>query len=169
MKHYFEHVERLKPRLETHEGLLYLERFRPVDDPDALLSHQLWRDEAAIQAWRRDATHRSSQAAGRRVHFDDYRIRVGQLLSDAPGAAHLPHDMDRFLVASYGENAPREEGRTYDSVTRPGYLLRLDEAPRASAAEDMAQAAFDAGAATVRLFLIERNYTMAERAEAPCD
>ena len=77
MPHYFEHVDRLRPLLAAHEGLLYLERFRPLDQPDAILSHQHWAGEEAIRAWRCDGTHRASQAAGRNVHFERYRIRVG--------------------------------------------------------------------------------------------
>jgi heme-degrading monooxygenase HmoA len=169
MKHYFEHVDRLKPRLAHHEGLAYLERFRPIDDPDALLSHQLWRDEAAIEAWRHDATHRSSQSAGRRVHFEDYRIQVGQLLAESPGEADVSDEMGRFLVASYGETVPRDGGRTYDSVTRPGYFVHLAEASRAASATELAVTALDGGAETVRLFRIARDYTMTDRAEAPRD
>jgi heme-degrading monooxygenase HmoA len=169
MTHYFEHVDRLKPRLARHEGLVYLERFRPIDDPDALLSHQLWRDEAAIEAWRHDATHRSSQSAGRRVHFEDYRIQVGHMLAELPREAQVPDETGRFLVASYGETVPGNGGRTYDSVTRPGYLVHLAETSEAAVATDLARTAFDGGAETVRLFRIARDYTMTDRAEAPRD
>lgn len=169
VNHYFEHVDRLKPVLARHDGLLYLERFRPIDDPDALLSHQLWRDETAIQAWRRDATHRASQSAGRRVHFDDYRIRVGQQLAERPGDAPMPEGPGRFLVARYGGTRARDAGRTYESVTRPGYLIHLAEAPRAKDAAALAEAALEDGAESVRLFRIARDYTMRDRAEAPRD
>ena len=85
MAHYFAHVDRLKPVLARHHGMVFLDRYRPLDDAEALLSHQLWADEAAIAAWRADPTHRASQAAGRRVHFEDYRIRVGPALDKPSG------------------------------------------------------------------------------------
>jgi len=156
--HYFEHVDRLKPVLAGHAGLLYLERFRPLDDAEALLSHQHWADEAALAAWRRDATHRVSQAAGRRVHFEDYRIRVGAAESAAAGPG-------RHVVTA--EAAHPLEGRGYESVTRPGRFLTLAEAETGEAAQAAARRARAAGADAVHVFAISRDYTLRDRAEAP--
>ncbi|HSF65655.1 MAG TPA: antibiotic biosynthesis monooxygenase family protein [Paracoccaceae bacterium] len=158
MPHYFEHVERLRPILAAHPGLIYLERFRPLDRPDAILSHQHWADEEAIRAWRCDGTHRASQSAGRRIHFDDYRIRVGPE-APAQGAG-------RFVVAAYGA-APAGPGRVHESVTRPGRFLTLAEAGQGDAAQEVAAMARAAGAEDVRIFAITRDYTMTDRAEAP--
>ncbi|SMX40942.1 antibiotic biosynthesis monooxygenase family protein [Maliponia aquimaris] len=161
MPHYFEHVERLKPILAQHRGLLYLERFRPLDDPEALLSHQLWQDESALAAWRRDATHRASQAAGRTTHFEDYRIRVGAQETTIDAEAR-----DRFLVAAHG-TTPAAEGRAYESVTRPGRFVTLAEAGQGAAAQALATRAQADGAEEVRVFRVTRDYTMTNRAEAP--
>lgn len=162
MDHYFDHVARLKPILAQHDGLIYLERFRPLDEPEALLSHQIWRDEAAIARWRQDATHRASQSAGRRLHFDNYRIQVGAEVSrtemDASG---------RFVVAAYGVSSKSEARRVYESVTRPGYRLALMPSDDAAAAHDLYDKAREDGADSVRLFQISRDYTMHDRAEAP--
>ena len=159
MVHYFEHVDRLKPVLAGHDGLLYLERFRPLDDAEALLSHQHWTDEAALAAWRREATHRASQAAGRRVHFEDYRIRVGNAVAE-------PAPEGRFLVAAYG-NAPilLEGARAYESVSHSGQFVTL--CATTGAAEARAAMSQVARADTVRLFAITRDYTLSDRAEAP--
>jgi heme-degrading monooxygenase HmoA len=78
LDHYFNHVAKLRPALARHEGLVFLDRYGSLTDPDHLLSHQLWESEEAIVAWRKDAEHRKSQAAGNEVHFADYRIRVGE-------------------------------------------------------------------------------------------
>ncbi|NKX46041.1 antibiotic biosynthesis monooxygenase family protein [Roseicyclus persicicus] len=157
MVHYFDHVARLKPVLARHEGLLFLDRYRPLDDPDALLSHQLWADEAALAAWRADPTHRASQSAGRKIHFDAYRIRVGEQVIPRAGEA------GRFLVATYGP-APAPAGRAYESVNHPGRFITL-------AAHDSAEAAIaalqDTSADEVRVFRIARDYTLTDRAEAP--
>jgi heme-degrading monooxygenase HmoA len=160
MVHYFEHVDRLKPILAEHKGLLYLERFRPLDDPDALLSHQHWADEAALLGWRRDTTHRASQSAGRKVHFEDYRIRVG-------GAVAEPEGEGRYVLTFAG-TAPME-GRVYESVTRPGRFLTVAEATTGAAAQALAGEAREAGAEAVHVFDITRDYTLTDRVEAPRD
>jgi heme-degrading monooxygenase HmoA len=92
------------PRIE---GLVFLDRYRPLDDADALLSHQLWADEAAIAKWRADATHRASQSAGRKIHFVSYRIRVGEEV--AQDQASL--ETGRFLLAAYGAAPASLPGR----------------------------------------------------------
>ena len=106
MPHYFEHVDRLRPLLAAHEGLLYLERFRPLDRPDAILSHQHWAGEAAIRAWRCDGTHRASQAAGRSIHFEAYRIRVGPEVRPE-GAGRFVVVGDRILSSTDGRTCCR--------------------------------------------------------------
>ncbi|TCO69742.1 antibiotic biosynthesis monooxygenase family protein [Rhodovulum euryhalinum] len=166
MVQYFAHVDRLKPVLARHRGLLYLERFRPLDAPDALLSHQLWQDEAAILAWRRDMTHRASQWAGRRIHFEAYRIRVGPQELCLPGPGTLPAEPGRWLIAAYG-TAPSRIGRAFESVTRPGRFVTLTEAGDGAEATERAAAMAADGAETVRVFRIARDYTMTDRAEAP--
>lgn len=160
MPHYFDHVARLKPVLARHEGLVFLDRYRPLDDTEALLSHQLWADEAAITAWRADATHRVSQSAGRKVHFDGYRIRVGEEVEPATGDA-----AGRFLLAAYGDApVPLAGARSYESVTHAGRFVTLASHDRLSVA---ATAGATCGAQEVRIFRILRDYTMTERAEAP--
>ena len=165
MEYYFAHVDRLKPRLAAHKGLLYLERFRPLHDPEALLSHQLWQDEAAIQGWRQDTVHRASQKAGRQVHFEGYRIRVGPQLD----LASLPDTSGRLLVASYGDAHNHDGGQVFESVTRPGFFMTLTDTINTATAGTLASAARLRGAESVRIFQINRDYTMTERTEAPKD
>ncbi|MBQ1203165.1 MAG: antibiotic biosynthesis monooxygenase, partial [Loktanella sp.] len=93
LDHYFAHATRLRPILAQHAGLHFLDRYLSLDEPDLLLSHQLWASEAAIIGWRKDNDHRLSQEAGRKVHFADYRIRVGARLQYWPtGAASYTPD-----------------------------------------------------------------------------
>ncbi|WP_425045459.1 antibiotic biosynthesis monooxygenase family protein [Primorskyibacter sp. S87] len=164
---YFTHVDVLKPRLERHKGLIYLERFRPLDDPDALLSHQLWKDEGAIDAWRRDSSHQQSQIAGRREIFQDYRIRVGQQALERPGSGNLAGTGNRYIVASYGNAVTAHGGRAYESITRPDFFVTLGEATDPATATDLAERAVEGGAETVRVFAVHRDYSMTERNEAP--
>lgn len=158
MPHYFAHVEKLRPLLAAHPGLLFLERFRPLDQPDAILSHQHWADEEAIRGWRCEGTHRASQSAGRMIHFEKYRIRVGPEV--------VPEGAGRFVVAAYG-TSPAGPGRAYESVTRAGRFLTLGDAGRGEGALEIAARARADGAEDVRVFSVSRDYTMTDRAEAP--
>ncbi|WP_439138942.1 antibiotic biosynthesis monooxygenase family protein [Roseicyclus sp.] len=173
MPHYFEHVNRLKPILAAHEGLVFLDRYQPREDSGALLSHQLWADETAIARWRADSTHRASQAAGRRIHFDGYRIRVGEMVLHLTQDAAAP-DRDlpdgRLLVVAYGDahaGLDLPGARLYESVNHPGNCVALAGDRRRTDALDLAQRAMDQGACDLRIFAINRDYSLTDRAEAP--
>jgi heme-degrading monooxygenase HmoA len=98
-QHYLDLAAALRPELETVDGFLSIERFQSLANPDKLLSLSFWRDEAAVQAWRRRETHRATQARGRAGVFRDYRLRVAGVLRDygmhdraqAPGDSRAAH------------------------------------------------------------------------------
>ncbi|WP_341633719.1 antibiotic biosynthesis monooxygenase family protein [Sphingomonas agri] len=79
---YFARAADLRPTLETNEGFISVERFRSLADPAKILSLSFWRDEDAVRAWRMQESHRAAQAVGRAGLFDDYRLRVAQVLRD---------------------------------------------------------------------------------------
>ncbi len=79
---YLELAAMLKPRLETIDGFISVERFRSITAPNKLLSLSFWRDEAAVAAWRNDAPHRTTQRAGRTEVFEDYRLRIAGVIRD---------------------------------------------------------------------------------------
>lgn len=175
MQHYFDHVARLRPVLARHAGLAFLDRYGALGDSGLLLSHQLWESEEAIAAWRRDATHRTSQAAGRHEHFADYRIRVGERVvhwrADAPDAAvggaaggGGPH-----VLALYGRKAVDAPGfAAFESVNHQGQFIALAtadgfDAARAMLAEQIGAPGLDAAAA----YSIHRDYGQFDRAQAP--
>ncbi len=72
----------LKPRLETIDGFVAIERFESLTTPGKLLSLSFWRDEAAVADWRAVEDHRGAQAAGRGGIFAGYRLRVASVLRD---------------------------------------------------------------------------------------
>ena len=80
-KHYFSYVEKLRPELVKHSGLVWLNRYQTLSDDCSLLSYQLWENEKSIENWRNNKMHRLAQEAGIKAHFKDYRIRVGQRVS----------------------------------------------------------------------------------------
>ena len=79
---YLDHAARLRERLGQVDGFVSVERFQSLTDPGKILSLSFWRDEAAVEAWRRDTAHRTAQAAGRGGVFRDYRLRVAHVLRD---------------------------------------------------------------------------------------
>lgn len=79
---YLDWAARLKPALERMDGFVSVERFESLTTPGKMLSLSVWRDEAAVAAWRNHAEHRIAQAAGRRTLFADYRLRVVSVIRD---------------------------------------------------------------------------------------
>ena len=79
---YLDYAARLKPDLELMDGFISVERFESLTEPGKMLSLSLWRDEAAVKAWRNHAEHRKAQAAGRGGLFADYRLRVVSVIRD---------------------------------------------------------------------------------------
>lgn len=170
MPHYFTHVDRLKPILAQHKGLVFLDRYRPLDDAGALLSHQLWADEDAIAGWRADSTHRASQTAGRRIHFDGYRIRVGAQIGHLTQDGGAADDLsgDRLLVVAYSTAPVTLDGaRVYESVNNPGRFVTLTRHAEPATAGVLARSALSQQASDIRIFAISRDYTLTDRAEAP--
>ena len=100
LQDYLDIAGRLRPELEKIDGFISVERFQSLTDPDKLLSLSIWRDEAAVRAWRPNATHRPAQQAGRAGIFADYRLRVASVVRDygmneraqAPEDSRVVHD-----------------------------------------------------------------------------
>ena len=79
---YLDIATSLRPLLEEIDGFISVERFESLTEPGKILSLSVWRDEAAVAAWRAVAEHRKAQTAGRNNHFADYRLRVASVLRD---------------------------------------------------------------------------------------
>lgn len=79
---YLAAAEGLRARLQHLDGFLSIERFASLSHPGKLLSLSFWRDEEAVQRWRNLGAHRAVQAAAREHIFQDYRLRVAQVLRD---------------------------------------------------------------------------------------
>lgn len=79
---YLDLAASLRPLLADIDGFVSIERFESLTTPGKLLSLSLWRDEAALMAWRNVAEHRVAQALGRQGIFHDYRLRVATVARD---------------------------------------------------------------------------------------
>jgi heme-degrading monooxygenase HmoA len=79
---YLDLAASLRPQLEKIDGFISIERFASLSTEGKLLSLSLFRDEAAVAAWRNLEAHRLAQATGRARIFSDYRIRVASVIRD---------------------------------------------------------------------------------------
>lgn len=173
--HYFDHVARLRPVLARHRGLKFLDRYSALGDSDLLLSHQLWESEDAIVKWRRDATHRRSQSAGRQVHFADYRIRVGVRVlhwtsagEDAPTIeATAPNTS--HVVALYSSEMVMVPGfSSFESVNTAGKFIAVATADDHTAARALLdQNLGGSGLDEAAIYSIRRDYGQFDRTQAP--
>lgn len=79
---YLDLAAELRSHLETIDGFLSIERFESLAEPGKILSLSFWRDEEAVQTWRRLEPHRAAQAQGRTGIFRDYRLRIAGVIRD---------------------------------------------------------------------------------------
>lgn len=79
---YLEIAADLRPLLDDIDGFISIERFQSLSDPGKVLSLSFWRDEQAVEEWRRMAQHREAQALGRTEVFRDYRLRIAGVVRD---------------------------------------------------------------------------------------
>ncbi len=79
---YLDLAAAMRPMAEKIDGFISVERFQSLTDPGKMLSISIWRDEAAVEEWRRLAAHRAMQKRGREGVFRDYRLRVAQVIRD---------------------------------------------------------------------------------------
>jgi heme-degrading monooxygenase HmoA len=79
---YFDIAAELLPSVEKIDGFISIERFASVAQPGRFLSLSFWRDEAAIQEWRKFSSHKQAQDRGKDELFASYRIRVANVIRD---------------------------------------------------------------------------------------
>jgi heme-degrading monooxygenase HmoA len=72
----------LKPILETIDGFISVERFESLTEKGKILSLSVFRDEAAVAAWRNVPEHRRTQGKGRASIFRNYRLRIAGVIRD---------------------------------------------------------------------------------------
>ena len=80
---YLAYAKKLRPELERIEGFIDNERFASTRTEGRLLSLSTWRDEKAVVRWRTVALHHEVQQKGRFEVFEDYHLRVGEIVADS--------------------------------------------------------------------------------------
>ncbi len=87
----------LRPRLDTIDGFIDIDRFASKRTQGRVLSLSIWRDDKAVTRWRTHAAHHGAQEKGRFEIFADYRLRVGEITADTvppPGYAVVQEYFD---------------------------------------------------------------------------
>lgn len=79
---YLDMAAALTPLVQDFDGFISIERFQSVSDEGKMVALSFWRDEAAVTAWRNVVEHRRVQEGSRKTVFDDYRLRVANVLRD---------------------------------------------------------------------------------------
>lgn len=87
---YFDLAAALRPELEQVDGFISVERFKSLATENKYVSLSFWRDRAAVEAWYQHGGHRAAQGEGRDSVFQDYRIRVAEVVRDYDLAAGRP-------------------------------------------------------------------------------
>lgn len=182
---YLDLAASLRPALDAMGGCLFIDRFKSLNRKNLLLSYQIWQDEGSMVAWRVDPKHHGVQEAGREKVFDDYRIRISQVLHEArpgkpawrPERLNSYNDPKRraptFAVASESRNRelPVEtplKRDVFESVYRPGIFAHLVDVPSAEEGLAFGEKLFaDSTTECFRVFEVMRDYGMFERGEAP--
>lgn len=185
---YLDLAARLRPALEASGGMQFLDRSRSRARPDWFLSHQVWRDEAAMTRWRTHGAHHRAQVCGRADVLSDYRLRVAQVVAHlepnisqhvietplssdvayrALGAGERPRLMASVLFRD--EPATSIEGaETFDSVYDPALRVMIADVSDGKAGHELFQRlASDGALVAARLAVVSRDYGMFDRAEAP--
>jgi heme-degrading monooxygenase HmoA len=182
---YLDLAASLKPSLDAMGGCVFIDRFRSLSRKNLVLSYQIWRDEGSMVAWRVDPKHHTVQEAGREKVFDDYRIRISQVLHEErpgkpawrPGRLSPYNDPARRppTFAAVSESRTRElpietswRREAFESVYRPGIFAHLVDVPTSDAGIDFGRKLFaDPTTEYFRVIEVMRDYGMFDRAEAP--
>lgn len=162
----------LRPLLDAVGGCVFIDRYRSLARPGTLLSFQVWRDEAAMTRWRVHADHRQAQARGRARVFEDYRLRVAEIVrSEALGepawqagaAAGQGGGPGRVLAVAESASATVPGAmESFESIYRPGEHVHV----LGSAADPPTLATLH-GAHRLHVAAVRRDYGMHDRSEAP--
>ncbi len=175
--HYFRHVGMLKPVLEEHSGMVWLDRFSSLTRERVILSHQLWKDDAAIVKWREDRQHQGSQTAGRNKHFEDYRIRIAELFARTEQGGPVEqfelgaNATGGYIVAGHSTGRPLDGfDESFASVNiADAYVGLVSVSSAEDASQLLGRLRHDQNTSWAFAARMTRDYGMFERDQAPQD
>jgi heme-degrading monooxygenase HmoA len=172
----------LKPKLEAMDGFIDNERFASRRTEGRLLSLSIWRDEKSVVRWRSHGEHHGVQEKGRFEVFEDYHLRVGEVIADNAPPQGMRTEATRLDATESGEAtlvtitegtemsfgldaaAPGlVDHEVFESIYNKGKLLLLASWRDTAAAECFTPPA----RLRHRAVRIIRDYGMFDRREAP--
>lgn len=183
LHHYFSYVEKLKPELEKHKGLIWLNRYEAQLDDYSLLSHQLWDSKKSLENWRQNKQHRLAQKAGIKKHFKDYRIRIGQRLAcwqanlvtktnfelTSKSDALLVSIQSRTVISNTAFNKHAVLDGAYNGLSASDQFITLVTPNDLPSVKALTSLISTDSIDKIELFLISRDYSMTNRIQAPRD
>ena len=183
LNHYFSYVEKLKPELEKHGGLIWLNRYEAQFDDHSLLSHQIWDSEKSLENWRQNKLHRLAQKAGIKNHFKDYRIRIGQRLAcwqanlvteanfelTSKSDALLVSIQSRAVISNTAFNKHAVLDGAYNGLSASDQFITLVTPNDLSSVLALTSSISNDSVDKIELFSISRDYSMTNRMQAPRD
>jgi heme-degrading monooxygenase HmoA len=179
---YLELAAMLRPELLQIRGFIDNERYSSERTEGRLLSLSTWEDEKALIRWRTQARHHDVQRQGRFEVFEDYHLRVGEVLGDsdqddlrhsrldvteagAAPAVTVTEMLAEGKLSLLPSSADLLDAESYSGITVTGKRLTL-----ASWRSDDAAGAWierQPAGARHRHIRIIRDYGMHRREEAP--
>ena len=183
LHHYFSYVAKLKPELEKHKGLIWLNRYEAQLDDYSLLSHQLWDSKKSLENWRQNKQHRLAQKAGIKKHFKDYRIRIGQRLAcwqaglvtetnfelTSKSDALLVSIHSRTVISNTAFNKHAVLDGAYNGLSASDQFITLVTPNDLPSVKALTSLISTDSIDKIELFLISRDYSMTNRIQAPRD
>ena len=96
---YLELAAQLKLLLSDAKGFIRSERFSSLNEEGKLLSLNVWENEEAVEKWRNELHHRTSQSEGRERLFENYRITVASVIReyDDSNRNEAPADSNEYF------------------------------------------------------------------------
>jgi heme-degrading monooxygenase HmoA len=181
---YLEIAAALRPQLDQSGGCDHLDRYRRIGATGAeqgwLLSFQYWSDEAAITRWRENAVHHQAQTSGSDTVFEDYRLRVGEVLRNKTPSRPATQIAEprgntgaSYVVIIESKSAafdlnPLNPALRFESIYRPGSFLHVgNTAHYDEALHIFSHAETKSDVNHLAIGAVERDYGMFERAQAP--
>src|SRR3981081_4069623 len=128
---YLDLAKGLKPILDEIDGFIDNERFQSTRRRGWTLSHSPGRDEKSVVRWRTVGNHHDTQQRGRDEVFQDYHLRVGEIVADtAPpaGASILEQRLDETEIGkAHSETLTEVQPPSGVSAAALPHWLGLDQ------------------------------------------
>jgi heme-degrading monooxygenase HmoA len=168
---YFGMASGLKPLVEKNPGFISVERFENLGRSGWYLSHSQWTDEHALSSWRCQYDHHGAQVCGRNLVLEDYRLRVGRLMSTN---RILNKNAVIALVGDFSEAqdfvnraqiSMNALPRLFRGIINPSRGIALIDAEIEDS--DLVDFVISEKSTNVGTYEVQRDYGMFDRAQAP--